>query len=178
VKKILLHICCGPCAIYPLKVLKQQGFQVEGFFYNPNIQPYDEYNNRLSALLELQKMFNLIIHYGEYEQKLYEEKVKDVLDKKNQRCYRCFQLRLDKSCSFAIQNGFDYFTTTLLVSPYQEQQSIKEIGEGLCRSQKVKFFFYDFREGFRQAQKEAKELGLYRQKYCGCFYSLKERGNS
>jgi len=106
------------------------------------------------------------------------KKVKDVLDKKNQRCYRCFQLRLDKSCSFAIQNGFDYFTTTLLVSPYQEQQSIKEIGEGLCRSQKVKFFFYDFREGFRQAQKEAKELGLYRQKYCGCFYSLKERGNS
>ena len=176
-KKVLLHICCGPCAIYPWRVLEKQNFLVEGLFYNPNIEPYSEYNNRKSALDKLQRNLNLTLHYGDYEEDLYHKATKDIRSNKSERCRSCFRLRLEKTCDFASDKGFDYFTTTLLVSPYQDQEAIRDIGNRVCENKKSKFWFYDFREGFRQTQEKAKELNMYRQRYCGCLYSLEERNN-
>ena len=176
-KKVLLHICCGPCAIYPWQILQQEGFHVEGLFYNPNIQPYTEYQNRRSALEQLQRNFKLNIHYGVYQEREYARKTNPVRDNTDKRCRACFHIRLDKTCSIASNKEFDFFTTTLLVSPYQQQQAIQEVGTQISQNTRAKFLFHDFRTGFKEAQAKAKELNLYRQKYCGCLLSLQERNN-
>ena len=173
-KKVLLHICCGPCTIFPLEVLTKDGYISEGLFYNPNIQPLAEYLKRKEVISDLENKFNLKVHIGDYEEELYLESIKGAADKYS-RCKSCFRLRLKKTQEFAQKNGFDYFTTTLLVSPYQDQQSIKEIGQDLSKDSKAKFLFYDFRSGFRSAHQKARELNFYTQKYCGCLASLEER---
>jgi len=176
-KKVLLHICCGPCAIYPWQTLQQEGFYVEGLFYNPNIQPYAEYQNRKSALEQLQRNHEFKIEYDSYGEREYIRKTDSVKDNKDKRCRACFSMRLDRSCSIASKRGFDYFSSTLLVSPYPDQQVIKEIGAQVSQNTKAKFLFRDFRPGFKEAQAKAKELNIYRQKYCGCLFSLQERGD-
>ncbi len=173
-KSLLLHICCAPCAIYPFKNLTKTGYRVEGFFYNPNIQPKAEYLKRKEAAGDLEKSFGIKIHYADYQSSRYTDYIKSTPDRPL-RCKNCFRLRLEEAHRFARENGFDFFTTTLLVSPYQDQDLIKEIGEDISKESDVKFLFSDFRPGFRQAHNKAKELNLYCQKYCGCLYSLKER---
>jgi predicted adenine nucleotide alpha hydrolase (AANH) superfamily ATPase len=173
-KRVLLHICCGPCAIYPFEDLAKAGFQVEGFFYNPNIQPQSEYSKRKEAVGEFKDKFAAVVHFGEYQEHAYLDSVNSAKDKKA-RCEACFNLRLEGAHKFAQDNKFDFFTTTLLVSPYQDQQVIKNIGEKISQGSNIKFLFRDFRPGFKQAHTKARELNMYCQKYCGCLASLEER---
>ncbi|MDD5355671.1 MAG: epoxyqueuosine reductase QueH [Candidatus Omnitrophica bacterium] len=173
-KSLLLHICCAPCAIYPFENLTKAGFKVEGFFYNPNIQPVSEYLKRKKSAEDLENILNIKVHYGEYEEARYADCIKSTQDKPL-RCRNCFKLRLEQTRRFAAENKFDLFTTTLLVSPYQDQGMIKEIGDDISKESAAQFFFSDFRPGFRQVHNKAKELNFYCQNYCGCLFSLEER---
>lgn len=173
-KKVLLHICCGPCAIFPLEYLAQQGFLVEGFFYNPNIQPLEEYKKRKDVMQAVEDILDVTVHTEGYEEALYRDTIKDAPDK-HSRCRACFRLRLTKAHQYARAYGFDYFTSTLLVSPYQDQHLLRSIGDEVTKGSKVRFLFYDFRPGFRKAHARARELQFYSQKYCGCLASKEER---
>lgn len=168
--KLLMHMCCGPCSVYPLGVLKEQGADVEGFFYNPNIHPLDEHRRRMENVRLLSELKKLKVHYSDdFRQELWE----DFEGPEAARCAMCYGTRLEKAAAFAAEKGFDAFTTSLLVSPYQKHELIKELGQKCAARHGADFLYMDFRPGFRQGQQEAKELGLYRQKYCGCIRSLR-----
>lgn len=173
-KRMLLHICCAPCAIYPLKVLREKGFDVEGIFFNPNIHPIREFITRQQSVAQLASIMDLPVYYPQYRPEFFFRSVK--ADKySDRRCGICWDLRLKETASFASENEFSHFSSTLLVSPYQNIGSIKEIGESFSSGDNARFYFEDFRSGFSSAQEEAKGLGLYSQKYCGCLYSQEER---
>lgn len=167
--KVLLHTCCAPCLIYPFKQLKEKGCQIKGFFYNPNIHPLAEYKNREAAVEVYAKELGLEVLYPEYRP---EEFFQAVHKKEEQRvrCPLCWSLRLKETAKKAREGGFEAFTTTLLVSPYQDQESLKEIGNEAASDYGVEFYYEDFRPGFRKAHDEAKQKGIYCQKYCGCIY--------
>lgn len=172
--KLLLHTCCAPCLIYPLEELRKNGFKVTGLFYNPNISPQDEYNRRLSAASDYSKKtkFDLIVHKNDcqnYLNLVAENKEKPA------RCNICWRMRLKEAARFAKDNGFDGFSTTLLSSPYQDQDLLKVTGEEVAEEADIEFYFKDFRGGFKYAQEKAQKENLYRQKYCGCSYSELER---
>ncbi len=173
-KKILLHICCAPCAIFPANLLRQQGFQVKGLFFNPNIHPLSEYNRRLQAVYDYAKSVSL-----EFENNLYDPKVffHAIYQKEDApvRCHICWQLRLKQTALKAKENSFEYFSSTLLGSPYQDTSILEQIGRQLTEETGVEFLALDFKSGFRQAHQEAKKAGMYCQKYCGCIYSELER---
>jgi len=177
--KLLLHICCGPCALYPVKELLVKKFdKITGFFYNPNIHPPSEYKRRKDALISANSGIEIV--YPEYKMEEYFTAVFSNTWANNHspmqdRCPACWKLRLEKTVDFARTNGFDAFTTTLLVSPYQDHEKIKEIGEKISGESGVEFYYQDFRPGFREGQELAKKESLYRQKYCGCVFSELER---
>lgn len=171
--KVLLHVCCGPCAIYPLELLKKLGHQVFGFFYNPNIYPQEEFLKRRQAAGQFSQASGLELSFCPYQSSDFDEATKGW-DDKRQRCNSCWQLRLNKTAEFARKNNFDVFTTTLLVSPYQDHGSLKNIGLKVQENKKVDFLYLDFREGFKQAQDKARQTNLYRQKHCGCAHSMEE----
>ena len=173
-KKILLHICCGPCLIHPFESLKEKGFAVSGFYYNPNIHPFTEYKSRLSAVSDLVKKEEFEISFPEYFPQDFFRAVNEN-EQAPDRCRICWGLRLKKTAKEAKEKGFDYFTTTLLVSPYQNQDELKKIGFEAAEEAGSVFYYEDFRPGFRAAQKKAKKDGIYCQKYCGCIYSEMER---
>jgi predicted adenine nucleotide alpha hydrolase (AANH) superfamily ATPase len=171
--KLLMHICCGPCTIYPLKELRIQGHEVVGVFYNPNIHPYQEYQKRRQTLNDYAAMAFLNVIWSEgYPM---EEFIRNVAFKENERCAYCLLNRLKYTAELAIQEKYDGFTTTLLYSKYQKHDLIREIGENLSRELRILFYYQDFRVGWPEGVKISKELGLYRQPYCGCIYSEKER---
>ncbi len=172
--KILLHICCGPCLIYPLKRLKTQGFKVKGFYYNPNIFPISEFNRRREGVVALSKDPQFEVDYPEYLPSEFSEAIGVNLSAP-ERCKHCWKLRLSRTALYAKENGFDAFTSTLLVSPYQDQELLKELGNQVAKEAKVDFYYEDFRVGFRTAHEEARGKGIYCQKYCGCSYSELER---
>ena len=180
--KLLLHICCGPCALYPIKELLCRKFdKVTGFFYNPNIHPPSEYKRRKDALsvgtahcAVPTKMTGFEIIYPEYKMEEYFRKVLSKEDSP-ERCSLCWTLRLSETANFAKNNGFDAFSTTLLISPYQDHEKIKKIGESIAEENGIDFYYQDFRPGFREGQEQAKKENLYRQKYCGCVFSELER---
>ena len=169
---ILLHICCAPCAIYPLHRLKDQGFKISGFYYNPNIYPLVEYIRRREALDNLRQEFYLDVEYPAYQEADFYQAIGDCL-LGALRCRSCWSLRLEKTALWAKSNGIKAFSTTLLASPYQDHGLLKQIGEQIGRKIGVDFYYEDFRIGFKQAQNVAKEKGIYRQKYCGCKYSMR-----
>ena len=173
-KRMLLHTCCAPCLIYPLEKLKEEGFRVSGFFYNPNIHPFPEYKNRKQAVVELSSKLEFEVSYPEY---LPEEFFREInfKEKDPERCSLCWRLRLKKTALHAKEKGFDSFTTTLLVSPYQDQEALKKIGNTVAEDAGIEFYYEDFRPGFRQAHEKAKKDGIYCQRYCGCIYSEIER---
>lgn len=174
--KLLLHTCCAPCLIYPLSILKQEGIETRGFFYNPNIHPYSEYTKRFNAVMDYAKEIGLelIAIDSAYSVEDYFREI-SFKEEKPQRCNICWTLRLKKTAKIAKENNFDYFSTTLLVSPYQDQGVLRDIGAEVSEEIDVEFYYRDFREGFRASHNEAKSKGIYTQKYCGCIFSERER---
>ncbi|MFA4992653.1 MAG: epoxyqueuosine reductase QueH [Candidatus Omnitrophota bacterium] len=172
--KILLHICCGPCLIYPLKRLNDQCFKVKGFYYNPNIHPAAEFDRRKDAVMGLSKDLQFEVESPEYMPSEFSQAIGTNLRAPG-RCASCWGLRLRKTALYAKENGFEAFTSTLLVSPYQDQGILKQIGSQAAKEAGIDFYYEDFRVGFRQAHEEAKSKGIYCQKYCGCSYSELER---
>ena len=191
--KILLHLCCSNCALYPIKIFRSGGHDLTGFWFNPNIHPYDEYISRLDSVKKLAAQWHADVQYiEEYTPEDYfnilgitdaNRILKDGIDASGitdippfpQRCASCYMLRLEKTARYAADNGFDAFSTTLLISPYQDFEKIEQTGKELEKKYNVEFHLKDFRPFFRDAMDLSKELSLYRQKYCGCIYSKKER---
>jgi predicted adenine nucleotide alpha hydrolase (AANH) superfamily ATPase len=170
---ILLHICCANCAIYPLQQLTEKKNEVVGYFFNPNIHPYQEYRKRLDTLKAYSEKVGLKVIYR--EEYLLEEFLKNVSPRPEERCQYCYTTRLGDTAQEAKRGGFDQFSTTLLQSAHQNHLQIKETGEHLSKEIGIPFYYEDFRKGWRIGVEISKEMGLYRQKYCGCIYSEKER---
>ncbi|HOJ78824.1 MAG TPA: epoxyqueuosine reductase QueH [Bacillota bacterium] len=170
---ILLHSCCGPCACYTVDNLRETGFEPTLFFYNPNIHPFQEYQRRLEGLQTLAEIKkSSVVHDNEYD---LEEFLANVAANPTARCSFCYRMRLKKTALKAKELGVECFSTTLLISPYQNRDLLCQIGAELADEYGLVFIDQDFRPGFRQSQAMAKELNLYRQGYCGCIYSEKER---
>ncbi|MFH1673757.1 MAG: epoxyqueuosine reductase QueH [Pseudomonadota bacterium] len=171
--KVLLHICCAPCTIYSLKTLRSESFDVVGFFYNHNIHPYQEYLRRLDTLKTYADQVKLkIIYQDEYDLETF---LQNVAFRENDRCRYCYHSRLKYAAIVARRGKFDFFTTTLLYSKFQKHDLIRSIGEGLGKEYGVPFLYRDFREGWKEGIETSKQLNMYRQQYCGCIYSEKER---
>ncbi len=175
--KILMHTCCAPCLEYPSKILQEEGIEFVAYFYNPNIQPYWEHERRKKALEELSDMknFELVLSTPD-ENKIIEDSLnneniwKEQIDLK--RCEFCYRTRLDNVARYAKEKGYKYFSTTLLLSIYQNHDLIKTVGNEIAKKYSIKFYERDFRNGFRESQSMAKNDHLYRQKHCGCIVSL------
>lgn len=170
-KTLLLHVCCGPCLIYPLRFLREADFSVTGLFYNPNIHPSTEYMKRKDTLSNYAIEQKLEINFEEYNLEHYFREIKDF----NNRCYFCYNLRIERVACVAKEKGFEYFSTTLLYSKRQKHDMIKSLCEEKAKKYDVKFFYKDFREGWKWGIEESKRLLMYRQNYCGCIFSEKER---
>jgi predicted adenine nucleotide alpha hydrolase (AANH) superfamily ATPase len=173
--KLLLHCCCGPCSVAVIRALLLEGLD-EGlncYFNNPNIHPYQEYKARLAAWQELMAHYTLPA-FTEPGYPL-EGWLRAVADDPAQRCQYCYQSRLEQTAALAAELGCEAFSTTLLISPYQQHQQIRELGEEAAKRYGLSFFYRDWRPHFRAGQAASRELGLYMQKYCGCLYSEKER---
>ena len=171
--RLLLHTCCAPCAIYPVLEAKKENFAATAFFYNPNIHPPSEYERRKKEAENFFSSENTELLLPVYETREFFEKV-SAQDAAS-RCPECWRARLEKSASFAKENSFDAFTTTLLGSPYQDHARLKEICAGLSREKGVAFYYNDYRRGFRDAHRLAGQKGMYCQNYCGCVFSMAER---
>lgn len=173
--KLLLHICCAPCALAPFLELVNEKLEINGFFYNPNIHPKEEYEKRLEAVKSFSDKENLPVVFPEYQPEVFFTKVNGKEKLLKERCPLCWGLRLEKAAAYAKENNFSAFTTTLLISPYQDHEQIKKIGLDLAKKHGVDFYYQDFRPFFRNSQQKAKERELYRQKYCGCIFSIEDR---
>ena len=171
--KILLHICCAPCTIYPLRILRKEGNEVCGLFYNPNIHPYLEYRRRFDTLVSYAGEERLAVIWEEAYP--IEGFLRQVAFREEDRCRYCYHLRLSHAARIAKRERFDAFTTTLLYSRYQKHDLIREVAEDVAGSQGIPFLYRDFREGWSEGVRISKEKGMYRQPYCGCIFSEKER---
>lgn len=169
---ILLHICCAPCSVECITELREEGIEPHGFWLNPNIQPYTEYKARRDTLIEYAKTIDMPLEVcDEYDLRAWVRALPSLDD----RCGACYAMRLDRAAQYAAEHGFDGFSTTLLISPYQRHDLICEIGGALGKKHGVPFVYRDFRPRFREGQRRAREMGLYMQKYCGCVFSEEER---
>jgi len=173
--KLLLHCCCAPCSVMPIQLLREAGHALSAFFYNPNIHPYTEYKKRRNCFREYMEAqhlpFALLDDY-DLEGWLARQSASPQVPG---RCGVCYALRLRRAAAFAAEHGFEGFTTSLLVSPYQQHDLLKLCGERAAAEFGLQFVYQDFRPYFRQGQEIAREQGLYMQKYCGCIYSEKDR---
>lgn len=171
--KVLLHICCGPCAIFPLAELRTSGLDVTGFWYNHNIHPYQEYRRRLDAVRQLADLTDLaMIYRDDYR---LEEFLSAVAPDPTNRCNYCYASRLELAAQTAAEQGFSAFTSTLLYSRYQQHETIRQLGEECAARHGIRFHYADFRVGWQEGIRRSKEVGLYRQQYCGCIYSERDR---
>ncbi|MDH4162077.1 MAG: epoxyqueuosine reductase QueH [Nitrospirota bacterium] len=170
---LLLHMCCAPCAIYPLARLAAAGFSTTGLFYNPNIHPYQEYGKRLETVREHAVRTGLpLIVLDHYD---LESFLAVTLGRGSGRCEQCYRMRLDAAAGEAGRRGFGLFSSTLLYSKYQNHDLIAGVAREMAAEHKVEFLYEDFRDGWKQGIEESKALGMYRQQYCGCIFSERER---
>jgi predicted adenine nucleotide alpha hydrolase (AANH) superfamily ATPase len=168
-----MHICCANCCLYPLKTLFSRGIDVKGLWFNPNIHPYTEYRMRLDSVQKLQETWGLDIEFvDDYGLK---EFLRAVVNSEDNRCGFCYSVRLEEAARTAKKMGLEGFTTSLLVSPYQQFDIIVSVGREMGNKYSIPFYYEDFRPGWKESIALSKELGLYRQKYCGCVYSEMER---
>lgn len=171
--KLLLHICCAPCSAACIKVLREENIDIVGYWYNPNIHPFKEYDNRLKALKEYSKMINLNVIYDDFYG--LDEFVKNTVNIIDNRCGYCYLSRMERVVKYAHDNGYDAFSSTLLISPYQKHDLLKSICEKLSKKYNIKFLYRDFRPYYELGREMFRETGLYMQKYCGCIFSERER---
>jgi len=170
---ILLHICCANCAIFPVKVLREQNHRVTGFFFNHNIHPYQEFERRMETVRHYAAQVELEVFYR--DDYLLEEFLSQVAQVPQVRCDYCYYSRLEETARLAAERNFEAFTTSLLYSRYQKHDAIRSHGEALAVKYGLKFLYQDFRSGWREGIDTSKAMGLYRQQYCGCIYSEKDR---
>jgi len=155
------------------KYFREKEIPYSAFFYNPNIHPYKEYLKRLSALTEYAKKIDVeLIHNMSFLQSKWEIEYSAI--PASERCAKCYEQRLSETARTAAEKGYSHFTSTLLISPYQNHELMIEIGRAAAAKYGVELYYADFREYFREGQNIAREEGLYRQKYCGCIYSYEE----
>lgn len=171
--KLLLHICCAPCSIYPLEQLRAAQHAVTGFFYAHNIHPYTEYQRRRQALENYAPTVDLKVIY----QKSYdlEEFLRQMVFRESRRCAICYHARLLATAQIARRGLFDAFSSTLLYSTFQQHDTLRELGEAVSREVGIPFYYQDFRRGWQEGVTASRRLGMYRQPYCGCIYSEKDR---
>jgi predicted adenine nucleotide alpha hydrolase (AANH) superfamily ATPase len=171
--KILLHACCGPCACYPSEKLAADGKEFDILYFNPNIHPYKEFKQRLATLREFCEKKQIAL----YIDKNYalEETVRGMVCEPTVRCAYCYRVRMRYAAKFAKENGYDAFSTTLLVSPYQKHALIIKEAEAAAEEFGIPFYYEDFRPGYQRGVDISLEMGLYRQQYCGCVFSERDR---
>jgi len=182
-KKILVHSCCAPCATFVLQTLIDSGAKVVSFFYNPNIHGRAEYERRRDSMEKFAREIGVKLIIPKYDMREYfdalynyeKKHYRNIEYDKKKRCDICYRLRLEKTALFAKKEDFAYFTTTLLISPFQDQSRIWQIGAEIGEEEGIPFYFRDFRKGYLESRHKAKRFGLYLQKYCGCSYSAMER---
>jgi predicted adenine nucleotide alpha hydrolase (AANH) superfamily ATPase len=172
--KLLLHICCGPCSIYPVRILRQEkNYDVMGYFYGSNIHPYTECLKRCQTLCEYADTIDLKLIISEsYE---LEDFLQNVVFREKNRCQFCYRERLRATAITAKRGKFNAFSTTLLYSKFQKHETIRSIGESVGQELGIPFLYQDFRVGWKEGVETSKQLEMYRQQYCGCIYSEKER---
>ena len=171
--KILLHACCGPCSCYPVERLREEDHQFDILYFNPNIHPYKEFKHRMTTLMEFcQKQQIKLIVNKTYD---LEECVRGMLQEPTIRCAFCYRMRLRYAAQYAKEHGYDAFSTTLLVSIYQKHELIKRIAEEAAEEFAIPFYYEDFRTGYDRGVELSLALELYRQPYCGCVFSERDR---
>ncbi len=170
-RRLLLHICCGPCSTYTIERLRDLRFELSGFWYNPNIHPFAEHERRRDCVEAYAANMDLpMVWYPDYEMPVYFRAVAGH-EALGERCAICYQLRLERTAQVARERSFDAFTTTLLISPYQQQASIRSLGDELAAQYGLQFYFENFRHGWSARGRMAREHEMYQQRYCGCVYS-------
>ena len=178
---LLLHACCAPCSSACLEYLNEI-FNITIFYYNPNISPKEEFEKRLNEekrlVSEMPLSGEIKVIDGEYNYDEFLETVKGLegVPEGGERCFRCYRLRLEKTAALAKEKGFDYFCTTLSISPLKNSQKINEIGEAMAKDYGVKWLPSDFKKknGYKRSIELSKQYDLYRQNFCGCVFSKKE----
>ena len=177
--KLLLHSCCAPCSSYVITYLYDY-FDITILYYNPNIYPYEEYKKRKDEQIRLISNFKGVkIIDCDYDNDIYNEVIKGLENEpeRGNRCTKCFYLRLDKTGEIAKKNNFEYFGTTLTVSPYKNAKLLNEIGEDISKKYDIKWLYSDFKkdDGYKKSIELSKKYDLYRQDYCGCIYSKRDK---
>ena len=169
----LLHICCAPCSNMCIETLRAEGVEPVGFWYNPNIHPFTEYRARRNCLREYAGTIGLkLLERDEYALRPF---VRAVAEDIGGRCAVCYAMRFEAAAEQAAKEGFDSFTSSLFISPYQQHELMREVAERAAHNHGVRFLYRDFRPCFREGQERARALGFYMQKYCGCVFSEEER---
>ncbi len=171
-RRLLIDTCCGPCALPALRIFGEPEYAAHWLFYNPNVHPFREYRRRLDSFESLMGEEGLEYTVIPYEP---EEWIRAVAYREESRCEMCYRLRLRRAADIAMEEGYDALTTTLLASPYQEQDLIILIGNSVGRSRGLEFVVWDGRESYRESIEQARVRGMYTQPYCGCILSERER---
>lgn len=172
--KLMLHACCGPCLLEPYDALAAQGHDVRVAYANPNIHPVQEYERRRDTLLAYAAEHGIPVDELDYDTGAWQAAVAGLEDKPGERCRACYRVRLAETARHAAAHGYDAVATTLTVSPWQDPVAIREAGEEVCAEEGVQFLVTDFRARYPEASRRSRELGMYRQNYCGCRYSDQE----
>ena len=180
-KKILLHSCCAPCSSAVIMALMDY-FDITILYYNPNISPKEEYLKRkeeqINLIKKLKNITDINIIDCDYDNEIYEKRIKGYEDcpERGKRCNICFNLRLEKTAEIGQSKNFDYFCTTLTVSPYKDAKLINEIGKNLEKKYRIKWLYSDFKknDGYKKSIELSKKFNLYRQDFCGCKYSKRK----
>jgi len=171
---LVLHVCCAPCAVNPLKLFGEKGEKILSFYFNPNIHPYQEYQKRRESFWRLSQEFGLESEEGDYRPEVYFQLIGEKTERP-ERCRLCYSLRLKETARLAKERGFLKISTTILVSPYQEHEIARQEGEKVAREFGLEFVYYDLRSCYYQGLNEARGKGYYSQWYCGCLFSEMER---
>lgn len=182
VPRLLLHSCCAPCSSYVLEYLSQY-FSITVFYFNPNIYPREEFFKRLEEQKRFISLFpaqnKISFTENGFHDEMFYNAVRGLenIREGGERCFECYRLRLEETAKLAASEGYDYFTTTLSISPYKNADKLNEIGEELAEKYNIKYLTSDFKKknGYRRSCDISREYGMYRQNYCGCFFSMRER---
>jgi len=171
--KILVHICCAPCAVYPFRKLQEEFETVIGLWYNPNIHPFREYQRRLEAVRRWSEMEGVrVIYQDNYDLKGF---LRKVVFRESERCFFCYRMRLEKAAIFARRGKFDYFASTLALSPHQNQRIFQDVARSIGKEYGIKPYLNPLKGAWRKSMELSREMGLYHQQYCGCIFSEEER---